>query len=213
MTQDEIDEIDNFKCKRVCNALKKCGKHQCKEVCCPVKKELGRAGDPEGRHLCMLTCNKMLSCGKHRCEDFCHLGHCKPCKVVSVQPIYCPCGIAKLDPPIHCGVPPPTCKGPCKKILDCGHPCSSRCHNGPCPPCLETVARLCNCGKELMTNVFCHKKDFSCGQVCKAELKCGHKCQKVCHLPGKCVTSVDELMENGCGQRCGALREECGHKC
>ena len=25
MTQEEIDEIDNFKCKRVCNALKKCG--------------------------------------------------------------------------------------------------------------------------------------------------------------------------------------------
>ena len=83
MTKEEMEEVDNFKCKRVCNAVKKCGKHQCKEICCPVKRELGRAGDPEGKHLCMMTCNKMLSCGIHRCEDFCHLGFCKPCKRAS----------------------------------------------------------------------------------------------------------------------------------
>jgi len=100
MTQEEMDAIDNLECKRVCNAMKKCNKHHCKEVCCPVKRAMGRDGDPEGRHLCMITCNKQLSCGKHPCGDFCHLGFCKPCKRVSLEPLHCPCGIAKLDPPI-----------------------------------------------------------------------------------------------------------------
>ena len=50
MSQEEIDGIDNLKCKRVCNQLKKCQKHHCKEVCCPVR----GGSDPEGRHLCMI---------------------------------------------------------------------------------------------------------------------------------------------------------------
>ena len=109
MTAEEIDEIDNLKCKRVCNMIKKCQTHRCKEVCCPVR----HGPDPEGKHLCMIQCGKKLSCGLHDCPDFCHIGHCKPCGYVSAQPLWCPCGIAKLDPPIKCGVPPPSCKGPC----------------------------------------------------------------------------------------------------
>lgn len=46
MTAEEIEEVDEYKCKRVCKQLKSCNQHACKEVCCPVKKELGRAGDP-----------------------------------------------------------------------------------------------------------------------------------------------------------------------
>ena len=161
----------------------------------------------------MIQCNKKLTCGLHECTDFCHIGFCAPCKYVSAQPLWCPCKIAKLDPPIKCGVPAPSCKGPCLKELACGHPCSMLCHTGNCPPCLESVARLCNCGNELMTNIFCHKRTPNCGQVCKSELQCGHKCQKVCHLAGKCFNSIDELMQNGCGERCMKLKQECGHKC
>jgi len=110
-------------------------------------------------------------------------------------------------------VPPPTCKGPCTRKLACGHACPLKCHNGNCPPCLEAVTRLCNCGKELMPNVFCHKTSYNCGQVCKEPLGCGHTCTKVCHTPGKCLVSLEDLMENGCGERCGKMREECGHRC
>ena len=127
--------VDNIKCDRICKELKSCNKHRCTEICCPVKNILGRSGDPEGKHLCMITCNKLLSCKVHLCEDFCHL-ICKPCKIVSKDPLWCPCGTVKLDPPIKCGVNPPTCKNKCKKKLDCGHECSSKCHNGKCPPCL-----------------------------------------------------------------------------
>jgi len=155
----------------------------------------------------------MLPCGKHECSDFCHLGFCKPCKWVSNQPLFCPCGIAKLDPPIKCGIPNPSCGGPCQQKLQCGHPCHLNCHNGICPPCLEIVNRLCNCGKELITNIQCKNAHPSCGKECKQPLNCGHLCQKVCHLPGKCFSNQDELMEKGCGQRCGKERSTCSHRC
>ena len=72
----------------------------CKEICCLVR---GQGVDPQRVHMCLQSCNKTLSCGKHDCGDFCHLGLCKPCRVYSREPLYCPCGIAKIDPPIKCG--------------------------------------------------------------------------------------------------------------
>jgi transcriptional repressor NF-X1 len=194
--------------------FKSCKKHQCKELCCPIKKEAGRAGDPQGKHLCSIICNKKLECGVHECPDFCHLGYCKPCKWVRNQPLYCPCNIAKLDPPIKCGEPAPSCGGPCLKELKCGHACTLKCHNGNCPPCLEVVTRLCKCGKELKTGIFCHKaNDLSCGAKCGIELPCGHKCVKNCHIPGKCFSSLEDLQEKGCGQKCLKERKECVHRC
>jgi len=136
MSEEELAESQNFICKKICNQLKSCKKHKCKDACCPVQP--GRP-DPEGRHLCLLTCQKDLTCGKHKCNEFCHLGKCKPCRVFSSQPLYCPCGIAKVDPPVKCETQQPTCGGPCKQKLPCGHNCAIRCHPGPCPPCLEMV--------------------------------------------------------------------------
>ena len=89
-----------------------------------------------------------------------------------------------------------------------------RCHNGNCPPCLEVVTRLCKCGKELKTGVFCHKStDLSCGAKCNEKMPCAHKCTKYCHIPGKCYVSEEHLMENGCGQKCLQERKECVHRC
>jgi len=99
MTPEEYEIAETFKCKRVCNQLQSCKKHKCKELCCPVKKGIH---DPTGRHLCLRTCNKTLSCGKHTCNSFCHIGFCKPCRYVSNQPLFCPCGSFKLEPPIKC---------------------------------------------------------------------------------------------------------------
>lgn len=62
LTPEEIEEAENYKCKKICGQLQSCQKHKCKEVCCPVKKGVR---DPLGRHLCLKTCQKMLSCGKH----------------------------------------------------------------------------------------------------------------------------------------------------
>jgi transcriptional repressor NF-X1 len=80
MKPEEIEEAENYKCKKLCGQLQSCKKHKCKEVCCPVRKGVH---DPLGRHLCLKTCNKTLSCGKHICGGFCHLGLCKPCRWIS----------------------------------------------------------------------------------------------------------------------------------
>ena len=77
---------------------------------------------------------------------------------------------------------------------------------------MERVTKMCLCGKEVYTG-FCKDKNISCGKVCGIQLKCGHKCSKTCHVPGKCITSLEDLMENGCGQRCGKERKKCDHKC
>jgi len=190
MPEEEIEAIDNFECKKICKSIKSCKTHKCMLMCCDVKKGIGRAGDPDGKHLCTLNCGKMLGCALHPCPDFCHLGYCKPCKYISTVPLYCPCNIAKLDPPIKCGEPAPSCGGPCLKKLPCGHDCSLKCHTGNCPPCLVMVERPCNCGKDVKTGIFCHKSDnLSCGAQCKEPLSCGHTCTKNCHLPGKCFVS------------------------
>lgn len=131
----------------------------------------------------------------------------------SRDPLFCPCGIAKVDPPIKCGTLQPQCGGPCQKVLPCGHKCSIRCHLGNCPPCLETVTKTCICGKELFERVTCHSRNQNCGQQCGSPLKCGHMCQKICHPKGQCFTTIEELMEKGCGQRCMKARVNCPHRC
>ena len=121
MTPEQASQIDSYKCHRVCNKMKNCQKHKCQEICCPIDSKSGWQGDPLGKHRCQIVCDKLLSCGKHNCPDLCHIGNCKPCTWVSVKPVFCPCNIAKLDPPVKCGMPPPTCGGPCKQKLPCGH--------------------------------------------------------------------------------------------
>lgn len=169
--------------------------------------------DPSGRHLCLKMCNKTLACGKHQCNSFCHLGYCKPCRNISNQPLACPCGSVKIEPPIPCGTAQPTCNNPCSNVLPCGHKCTMKCHLGNCPPCLEVVTKLCNCGSELVPNVYCNQQKHSCARVCDKELPCGHHCQKVCHLPGQCFGNEEELLVKGCGERCNKVRVSCNHRC
>ena len=88
-----------------------------------------------------------------------------------------------------------------------------KCHGGNCPPCLALVSNLCNCGKEMKSGIFCKEGTHSCGLSCDTLLECGHKCQKICHTPGQCITSREDLLKNGCGVRCNKERQECTHRC
>ena len=159
MSQEELSNSLNFSCTKICNQNKSCKRHKCKEICCPVKKGL----DPLGKHICLSVCKKTLGCGVHQCNDFCHIGFCKPCRIYSREPLYCPCGIAKLDPPVKCGQIQPTCLGPCLTVQPCGHKCALKCHLGGCPPCLEPVNKTCVCGKETHEKVWCHQRNPNCG--------------------------------------------------
>jgi hypothetical protein len=66
-----------------------------------------------------------------------------------------------------------------------------------------------------MPNVYCNQSKHSCGKICNTQLICGHKCEKVCHLPGQCLPGLDgqDLLEKGCGARCNKPLKYCKHRC
>jgi len=83
-------------CDKPCMALRACGRHECRRLCCPLAslamsankkgKRRGIVDDNQGigeeqggLHECDLVCSKMLSCGNHRCEQRDHKGACSRC--------------------------------------------------------------------------------------------------------------------------------------
>ncbi|BFI43214.1 NF-X1-type zinc finger protein NFXL1 [Marchantia polymorpha subsp. ruderalis] len=108
---------------------------------------------------CHEVCGKRLRCKNHKCPAPCHREACAPCPV-SVR-ISCACGVTSFEVP--CGMEkdqkPPRCSKRCQIPPRCSHGALCKphaCHYGPCPPCQLP---------------------------CKAELPCGHKCNKRCHGP------------------------------
>ena len=98
--KSSIEENDIL-CDRPCAALRACGRHQCRRICCPLaalassgKKgrrrvaEDGLVGEEQGGlHECDLVCGKMLSCGNHKCEERDHKGACRPCMRSSFEEV------------------------------------------------------------------------------------------------------------------------------
>ncbi|KAI0072069.1 hypothetical protein K474DRAFT_456664 [Panus rudis PR-1116 ss-1] len=202
-------------CDKPCTALRNCGRHECKRVCCPLaslasvtkgkgkKKGNGAIGGGGGGdtvlldteawrwHECDLVCGKLLSCGNHRCEEKDHKGACPPCLRSSFDEMICHCGRTILDPPIPCGTRL-NCPYPCTRPAPpCGHPkLPHTCHEDPtpCPPCVHLTTKKCACGKKLVDNVRCSMSEekVSCGMVCGRLMGCGwHHCERSCH-PGEC---------------------------
>ncbi|KAF8651138.1 hypothetical protein AX16_004861 [Volvariella volvacea WC 439] len=190
-------------CERPCMALRACGRHQCRRICCPLaslaggfggggkkgkKKGLeanasveGMTGVGEergGLHECDLVCGKMLSCGNHTCEEKDHKGPCGRCLRSSFEEMICFCGRTVLEPPIPCGTVM-VCKYPCPRPPpSCGHPRTPHtCHEdpSPCPPCVVLTTKSCACGKKMVPNVKCSLETVkvSCGTVCGKLMKCG----------------------------------------
>ncbi|KAI0336848.1 hypothetical protein GY45DRAFT_25326 [Cubamyces sp. BRFM 1775] len=199
-------------CERPCGALKACGKHQCRRLCCPLVSLVGlskgkgkkravedniSAVDPQGWHECDLVCGKLLTCGNHHCEERDHKGPCPPCLRSSFEEMVCHCGNTVLEPPIPCGTRI-TCGYPCNRPPPpCGHPLTRHaCHEDPipCPPCPFLTSKVCACGKKTVDNVRCSQEKVSCGTVCGKLLACGfHHCERLCH-----------------GDACGACHAPCG---
>ena len=177
---------DLFKCQKVCNVLKSCGRHRCSSTCCDIR------GNPDV-HECSHPCGRQLRCGLHKCQQLCHRGACKPCVVMHWQELSCTCGLTVLPPPQPCGTPVPECFQPCSIVQVCGHPATHPCHpaNLPCQPCLALVDKVCGCGRRLIRNVPCSSTVVSCAQVCGRALSCGvHLCPRRCHYGPCLVTSA-----------------------
>jgi hypothetical protein len=173
-----------FKCQKVCNSLKNCGRHRCSSTCCTI---MGNSD----LHDCALPCGRQLRCGMHTCQQLCHRGACKSCPVMHWQELTCTCGHTVLPPPQPCGTPLPECSQRCIITQSCGHAATHPCHprSQACQPCQSLVDKPCGCGRRLIRNVPCSSTVVSCAQVCSRPLPCGvHLCPRRCHY-GPCLAT------------------------
>ncbi|ORY48177.1 hypothetical protein BCR33DRAFT_59883 [Rhizoclosmatium globosum] len=92
----------------------------------------------------------------------------------------------------------------------CPHPCSAKCHPGPCEPCSRFKSRTCHCGRlsyQSKCGVFESKR--ACDAVCGKKLNCGlHTCQKQCHS-GPC-NDCQESVSCTCFCSATTRKETCG---
>mmetsp|Transcript_7174 Transcript_7174/g.31701 ORF Transcript_7174/g.31701 Transcript_7174/m.31701 type:complete len:783 (+) Transcript_7174:156-2504(+) len=119
----------------------------------------------------------------------------------------CFCG-RRVNPESEPGITPHSCGEICGRSRGavgstCTHPCTERCHPGPCPPCLLwSAAEPCHCGKETVKRKCSESRPaggYSCGGVCGKLMNCGRKnhfCKQVCHS-GPCGDCV-EVVETPC---------------
>lgn len=148
------------------------------------------------RRPCGRPCGRPLDCTNHLCTLLCHF--------YENNPEY---------PQV-----PYACK-PCDKEClvvrpeKCTHKCAKRsCHPGPCPPC-EILERVrCHCG---ITELYIRCRElssateemFCCNQQCPKNLKCGHRCKKICHS-GQCGENQLCSKKTKVHCTCGNLKKE-----
>ncbi len=211
-------------CKRRCDVKLSCGRHRCREPCCPASGPGVPADVVIEAHQCPQVCGKPLPCGKHTCELSCHRSAtCPPCPYVSREPLTCSCGKSSIPPPVPCGTKPPACTGRCTRPSPCGHVTPHPCHpEDDCPPCTVLVRRHCWCGQEERGNLHCFIKGISCGRPCPLPARCGkHSCGARCHRPPCPNGAAAEQEEQhqgvgagaGCGAPCGEPLPLCTHGC
>ncbi|KAF8629368.1 hypothetical protein AX17_005664 [Amanita inopinata Kibby_2008] len=231
----EFNAIEGEKeifCDRPCTALRACGRHECRRVCCPLaslsfgsasgggtggKGKKGRAvgiedlrstgiGEEEGGlHECDLVCGRMLTCGNHRCERKDHKGPCPSCLRSSFEEMVCFCGRTVIEPPIPCGTKI-VCNYQCPRPPPpCGHPRTPHtCHEDPvpCPPCAFLAKKPCACGKKEVDNVRCSLE--------REKVSCGVTCGKLMSCGFHHCQRLCHAGECGrCTAQCGKDRKLC----
>ncbi|KAK9842016.1 hypothetical protein WJX81_004295 [Elliptochloris bilobata] len=122
--QRDVPCSEPLRCERRCQAMRACGRHQCKRRCCD-----GSACDA-----CDQPCNRKLRCGNHVCPAQCHAGPCQPCPLTAT--VACACGATACAVP--CGSEART--EPPRSVQACGHVCGNEsCHDAP-PPAVSMYA-------------------------------------------------------------------------
>ncbi|KAF8849805.1 hypothetical protein BDZ45DRAFT_662660 [Acephala macrosclerotiorum] len=149
-----------------------------------------------GSFNCGAECRRPYDCGVpgHFCEDQCHVQDPEPphCPFSPDAVTHCPCGKTPIEtllsePRKDCSARIPHCQEKCQKLLSCGHLCQTKCHNGECRPCSQTIDISCRCGRTTSKSA-CHQgmdEPPMCPRVCRATLNCGrHECGERC-CPGE----------------------------
>jgi len=196
-------------CVLFCGKKLKCGRHICPDHChgkreCNVCEIILREGisctcgktvidqpimcafAPKNLG-CRYRCARTRPCG-HPCPLICHDDECPPCTVLMTK--YCEKHKTRLAN-IHCHVEV-CCGKKCGDLMRCGlHFCEKFCHKGKCID-------------ERLTKYSTYKR--SCGSICGKKLSCGHRCQAICHGPGKCPeTECKQIGFRTCS--CGHLED------
>ena len=102
----------------------------------------------------LMAYDRTYDCNHHSCPLTCHphSSHiAQPCPFSPTTLKTCPCFATPLSallivPRSSCLSPIPTCNNQCSKILECGHECRRKCHNGACGECDEQIVIVCRCG-------------------------------------------------------------------
>ncbi|KAF8472790.1 hypothetical protein BDZ91DRAFT_715814 [Kalaharituber pfeilii] len=232
-----------------------CGKETSQRRCLDTDYENGWS--------CQQICGDYMPCGEHTCPRPCHPGMCGDCEFEEELGCYC----GKELKFVRCcdkGTPVMSaeikeegkiewighwsCNTVCERFFDCCiHKCNKKCHSidekpARCPFSPDIVTH-CPCGKTEINDILssprqkCDDPIPSCDKKCNKTLKCGHKCQQVCHTDdcGICLEHVQIACRCGrtsanilCHQRyeyerpqcrriCKTIlncqRHECGEKC
>ncbi|KAF6022952.1 NFXL1 [Bugula neritina] len=167
-----------YSCKRECGKELPCTNHTCTLECHVVSGESGGGGESGTEcQTCEEACSQPRPKGcTHPCIKPCHPKACPPCKQgVKTR---CHCGVTVIYTPCHEWTNPQfnkdeklSCPGLCPKELNCGHPCSLKCHPpGQCrSKCIEKVTLRCKC-RTIKQTVACHlaaDKVIECTEKCK----------------------------------------------
>lgn len=184
---------------------------------------------------------RKFDCGVHKCQKRCHPPSCHPapCPQSPAKVTHCPCGKSSIAPSLNsdlanytfparasCTSPIPTCNNICDKLhTQCGHPCKTLCHTGPCPPCSVELTRPCRCGFstksilccELLKEGAAEEAEILCNRPCMVLRACGrHECRRPC-CPLASLASIGgkKGKKRGAEERVSGIGEERGgwHEC
>ncbi|KAL9976038.1 hypothetical protein ACROYT_G013272 [Oculina patagonica] len=214
------DDCAKFKCAVGVQKVLSCGYH---EIGC-------RCSDDVSQMICLNECKQKLPCG-HKCPGKCS-EKCNQynCQAMVVKHLNCP---GKHSRRMPCSNDPKavTCREPCDKKLDCGHPCPGLCgQQCGSMKCMRRVEKTFPCGHKEPLQCFqkkaatctapCRRPKTSCKHICKGicgqdcskypcdvmvgkPLSCGHKIRMPCNY------STDDVQ---CPAACGE-KLPCGHQC
>ncbi|KAF5350789.1 hypothetical protein D9758_010328 [Tetrapyrgos nigripes] len=196
-----VEPRKGFRCTDICGKPYDCGEHVCDKPCHPPS-----SNSINERGHCPLSPDRITTCpcGKRRIapsSSTTSISTSTSSSTTSTSTSPQTQNEEAFPPRAKCTDPIPTCPSPClKPQVYCDHPCQTKCHSGPCPPCSVDIVRPCRCGSTTQV--------IKCGVLHRSQINVGIESDSTSEPNPSKVT--DEVL---CEKPCLALRS-CGrHQC